>query len=307
MEDFVFQLAVFENGKGAGSTYFAARQSGLFCSEDEGNTWHSLYDSLNLSSPLPTMALALICSSQQPPLLFAGIGGNVLYSQDKGNSWRYGRMPSSPPVISAMAVSPDVQRDGILFAATLENGVLFSSDCGNSWTSWNFGLLDMNTLCLAISPDFAVDETIFVGTQSGLFRSNNGGRAWREIELPVEYDAVLSLAISARYKENGIVFAGTETKGLLRSSDFGETWRQVGNDVLSEPINSILLSTEMADLPEILILHGGVPVRSIDGGDTWLPWREKQLNEAKVTSILAPSGFDKPVLVGLTDGKILHV
>jgi hypothetical protein len=83
----------------------------------------------------------------------------------------------------------------------MEDGVLRSWDRGISWAGWNFGLLDLNVYALAISPEFRADETLFVGVESGVFRSGNGGRAWRETAFPMEAGPVLSLAIRDKLSE----------------------------------------------------------------------------------------------------------
>jgi photosystem II stability/assembly factor-like uncharacterized protein len=186
--------------------------------------------------------------------------------------------------------------------------VLFSFDRGNRFDTWNFGLLDLNILCLAISPNFAEDETLFAGTQSGIFRSTNGGRAWREVDLPVGYETVLSLALSPDFAQDGILLAGTETRGLLLSADRGENWRQVGEDIFTMAVNAVILPPNFATRKEILALHGGSLFHSADCGDTWSPWREKTLADKDVSAVLALNGFSSGdfVLVGFANGYIMR-
>jgi len=81
------------------------------------------------------------------------------------------------PLISALATSPNFADDGTILAGSIEDGVFCSMDRGVQWAAWNFGLLDLHVLCMALSPHFGRDETVFVGTETGLFRSTNGGHA----------------------------------------------------------------------------------------------------------------------------------
>ena len=126
--------------------------------------------------------------------MFAGVPGGILRPVDGGECWFIATLPSPPPFVAALAISPNYAHDGTLFAATLEDGVFRSADRGGYWAAWNFGLLDLNVFALAVSPDYASDETLYVGTESGIFRSTNGGRAWRAVDFPADRAPVRSRA-----------------------------------------------------------------------------------------------------------------
>ncbi len=303
-EDHIYQLNASTKLTKQTIVCFAARTSGLYRSMDGGQTWTSAFESLNLPVPLTALAVALSPDFKHDTSVFVGLNGGILRSFDSGQNWENAQVPTPPPVVTAIAVSPNFAEDGILFSATLEDGVLSSSDRGRRWHAWNFGLLDLNTLCIAISPDFANDETIYVGTQSGIFRSTNGGRAWREVNLSVEFDAVLSLALSPEFAYDGTLFAGTENQGLFRSKDGGQTWQRLGRSKLKEPVNSILLAPNFPARPEILVLHGDKLLISTDCGKNWQPWRDNLMTRKSVATILCPNGFAPrvPALVGYTDG-----
>jgi hypothetical protein len=175
-------------------------------------------------------------------------------------------------------------------------------------TPWNFGLLDLNVICLAISPNFNDDETLLAGTDSGLFRSTNGA-AWREVDLRVGFDPVLSLAFSPGFAQDGQAWAGTETKGLLATSDGGESWSRLAEAEITEPVNAVLVSPEPADPPELLVLHDDRLLVSNDGGQSWSRWREDPALEEGAAAVLAPLGFANgtPALVALADGRIMTI
>ena len=298
--DLVYQFAIAPFG------WYAACAAGLYRSIDHGASWQPAYASLGLSDALATLAVAAASGPEAEPFVFAGLSGGLLRSADGGGSWELMPQPAPAPVISALVPSPDFARDGRLFAATMEDGVVLYTDYGRQWALWNFGLLDTNTLCLAVSPAYADDQTLFVGVQSGLFRSTNGGRSWREIDLPIGYAAVLCLALSPRFAQDGWIYAGTEEHGLLRSTDRGRSWQRVGEAVLTEPINSIVLGSQFPEKPELLVLHGAELLVSADGGDSWGAWRADRLAGLEITAVAAPHGFaaGAPVLIGLAGGAI---
>ena len=288
---------------------FAARGSGLYRSEDGGETWQPAYGTLNLEAPLPTMATAISPDFASDRTVFAGVPGGLLRSFDGGETWDVVQFPSPPPVVSALVISPDYVRDGILLAGTVEDGVFSTSNRGGHWVAWNFGLLDLNTICMAISPDFAHDETLFVGVDSGIFRSTNGGRAWREVDFPLELAPVLSLTMSPAYAEDGILFAGTESHGLCRSEDGGRTWARLGEDLVRGAVNAILLSPEFPAKDDVLVMLGDRLLQSRDGGRTWSEWGSGVESGEGLACVAAPQGLDPgaALLVGLIDGGVLRI
>jgi photosystem II stability/assembly factor-like uncharacterized protein len=308
IQDVVYALAISSNFAQDG-VCFAARQRGLYRSEDGGATWHYTYDSLGLEGELAATAVVTSPDFESDRSVFAGTQGAVLCSVDGGENWRVTPLASPPPVVSAMVVSPNFAEDGTLLVGTMEDGVFLSSDRGSRFNRWNFGLLDLNVLSMSMSPAFAKDETLFVGTETGVFRSTNGGRAWREVNFPIDYAPVISLALSPDYANDGTLFAGTESFGLFCSGDRGQTWSRLGEDVVVDAVNGILLSPEFPATPDILAVLGTALLISRDGGQSWADWQADLDLERGVSAVAAPQGLmpDAPLLVGLVGGDVLRL
>jgi len=288
---------------------FAACQSGLYRSLDGGRTWHSAYDSLGLSEPLATTAVAVAPEAGAAHTVVAGARGGLLLSTDSGATWQTCLLPPPPPNITTLVFSPHFTEDGLIFAGTLEDGVFRSSDRGRHWAASNFGLLDLNIYCLAVSPDFANDETLVVGAESGVFHSVNGGRSWREMDFPSRWAPVLSLAFSPNYAVDECLLAGTEASGLLRSLDRGQSWIHLGQARLAAAINAIVPVMPPAGGLELLVMLPEALLVSRDGGQTWVNWKDGLTLPALISTVTAPSGLGRGavLLVGLADGHKLRI
>jgi photosystem II stability/assembly factor-like uncharacterized protein len=195
-------------------------------------------------------------------LTVAGSYGGVFCSTDAGQTWQSALLGSPRPVVTALAALPDnALPAGRLFAGTGEDGVFVSQDGGKNWTRWNFGLLDGHVFALAAAEWSDGSRAVFAGTETGLFRSDNLGRSWRELNFPMEAAPVLSLLVL----ENETVLAGTETGALFRSADRGVTWEEIAAGTFTGEISALAKAGSLA------AASGDQVWLSDDGGATWRP------------------------------------
>lgn len=288
---------------------FAARASGLYCSSDGGKVWRSAYGSFQPGANLTTPSVALSPAFATDHTVFAGVSGGVLRSFDGGETWEASMLPSPPPLVSCLVLSPNFADDQMLLAGTMEDGVFRSADRGRQWMVWNFGLYDLHILALAISPNFEEDRTLYAGTESGIFCSITEGRSWQEVPFPDEWAPVLSLAISHAYQFDRVLFAGTESHGLFKSADGGETWVRLGEDVMTEAVNQIILEPSYPAIPHLLVLSSDGLFVSRDAGASWSPWPLGELADEEIAMIAAPQGLDSgaALLLGTLDGRVLQL
>jgi photosystem II stability/assembly factor-like uncharacterized protein len=301
---------------------FAGRASGLYRSTDGGATWRPVLEELGIIEPTPVVSVAVSPSFQQDRTVLAGVPGAALRSTDGGVAWQILPFPPPAPYLTVLAFSPNHLNDGVILAGTAEDGILRSSNGGDSWTYWNFGLLDLEILCLAVSPNFEWDETVYAGTSSGLFRSTNGGRAWKELHLPCGHVPVLSLAAGNPAGSTFPLFAGTEEHGLFFLEDDdgrtgfiresaalqpGKTWSSIGSDQLKGAMNALLVSAGEESLC-LGALEDGELLVSTDRGSNWQPVRAPGGGQ-EISAVFAPSqfGLELPLLVGFESGEIIRL
>ena len=263
---------------------FAARQSGLYRVDNKGAAL-SLFHSWLPNQAMPTLALAIDAGGG---LMLAGIQGGVARSTDGGANWEAIPLRSPAPLVTCLAAPADFAGGGCVLAGTFEDSVFRSTDGGVTWLAVSHGLFDHSIYALALSPRFAEDGVAFAGTGSGIYRSENGGRLWRDLIMPAGDETVLSLALA----DCGALYAGTEANGLLRSRDEGETWET-------------LLEAEGA-VNGVLLLARGAIVAQVDDG--LLISRENGASWSEVAAVnvdcMALNANGEMLLVAKADGRI---
>lgn len=87
---------------------------------------------------------------------------------------------------------------------------------------------------LAVSPAYATDRTLFLGGFDGLFRSQNNGQQWEQLEV-LSLGTVISMAVSPTFAEDQTVAIATYVGELYISNDAGSTWQSI-NEGLHLPL-----------------------------------------------------------------------
>ncbi len=274
---------------------YAARQSGLWMSSDGGLTWQSAFASLDVPE-LPSVTAVAVAPDGT---LFVGVSGGILTSIDSAQTWVKSALPTPPPFITTIVISPDFSRDGTALAGSLEDGVFVTVDRGQTWRAWNFGLLDQNSYSLAFSPDFSREKHVYAGTESGIFYSKNGGRSWQTLSFPHEISPVLTLAVAS----DKTIWAGTDSNGLFYSVDAGASWEQ---SIAAGSVNHIILSPQFPTKAGILAMVDDRLLISRDRGQIWTLVRQSLSSEGAFTTVIAPVGLDAGsiLLLGSDEGKI---
>jgi photosystem II stability/assembly factor-like uncharacterized protein len=132
--------------------------------------------------------------------------------------------------------------------------------------------------------------TLFLGTDKGLFKTNNKGKAWKQVFAG---DLVGNLA-----ERNGMLVATSNGK-IIRSADNGDTWITIGlkgcNAVDVKPINAgfvAITQTAAADGRRVNF--------SYDGGLSWQPDKAGINDRAFIDSLWAPVQDDLRMQANIT-------
>jgi photosystem II stability/assembly factor-like uncharacterized protein len=162
--------------------------------------------------------------------------------------------------------------DHRLYVGTIGEGVFRSLDGGVSFQRAAAGMfVECHVRALVVHP--REPRVLYLGSEHGLFRSENGGDVWQRIESPLNGKQVWSILNSPHRPDTLLV--GTCPSRLYRSDDGGRSW--------SEPVVEMeqgcpgILHTRVtslaADPNDAETYWAGVEIdglrRSRDGGRTW--------------------------------------
>jgi photosystem II stability/assembly factor-like uncharacterized protein len=201
-------------------------------STDGGQTWVAS-SGLGLSGSNGVIALAFVPGNGSVAYAWADQGG-LYRSGDAGATWTRVFSPTGAASwgLQSLAISPDFAHDRLMFAGFVgAQNLRRSADGGATWHPSDTGLPPglVWGSAIALSPDFTRDRTIFLGTDRGVFRSDDGGVTWaRPPNAGLPQAGVLSLALSPDFSADpprGALFAGLADRGLYVSTDGGATWK----------------------------------------------------------------------------------
>lgn len=198
---------------------------------------------------------AILTHPKDPRIVYvAYAGGGVWKSEnaqlDATGDWTWRSITDALPASSgsgniaagALAMHPDLPETlylGLGDAFDSEGrGLYISTDGGGTWSLG--GSLGSSTRTLAILP--SQGTLIHVGTNKGLFRSEDGGRSFAAVTLPGLGEAKV-WSIEA-FGPSDLVCAAESGSGgsLWTSSDGGKTWTKATLDAKASGINPLRIS-----------------------------------------------------------------
>jgi len=226
--------------------YFAANK--VFKSTDRGNSWSVISDDLTQQidrNTLPVMdqvwsadvvmknkstsiygnLVALHESSVTQGLLYVGSDDGLVHrSDDGGGSWSklsgFSGVPANTYVNDLKASQHDEQ---VVYAVfnNHKNGdfkpyIYKSTNKGNSWVSISANLPERGSI-YSLAEDHVDPNLLFVGTEFGLFFTNDGGQNWTQLKSGLPTIAVRDIAIQE--EENDLVL-GTFGRGFFVLDDY---------------------------------------------------------------------------------------
>jgi len=198
---------------------------------------------------------ALVVDPGAAATVYAGTGGGIYKSVDRGQSWTAASRGMTNVAIAALVSDPTAPR--ALLAGTA-GGLFRSTDGAGTWEPVPLTAGSSDDI-QSLAVDAADPRTLYAGIDPSspadhLVRSTDGGASWEVVPFPGERP----LALAA----NGpLVLAGTFS-GLYQSTDGGASWDAV--PAVSGAVRTLFLRGLLA----LAGTTSGI-FRSLDGGATW--------------------------------------
>ncbi|MBI4638627.1 MAG: hypothetical protein HY727_19995 [Candidatus Rokubacteria bacterium] len=126
-------------------------------------------------------------------------------------------------------------------------------------------------------------RVLWLGAHTGLYRSEDGGRSWTKVALPVAHHEPDVMAIAIHPTEPDLVYVGTHEAGVLRSTDGGRTWRAANTGLGGLDVHGLAIDPNTPIKLHALVRDRGAGVyRTLDGGAKWVRVDDGPAGETKV-------------------------
>jgi photosystem II stability/assembly factor-like uncharacterized protein len=261
----ILSFAVIGNNIFAGTGY----NQGLFLSTDYGESWipvKTVIPDISTFDYLGFPALTVYRSA-----IYAACDKGVYRSFDSGKTWTSASHGLSAWTeetygqVNVYTPTSFVECDGELFAGTHNGIYLFTEN--NGFPEWRCVSSSITPSGLNAGELAVTGSDLFAATDAGLYRSNNKGENWEQINLgtrdqffntvyasgdrlyaSTQYESFRSmdngaswtvmdpflsdLDVDTYFQTGNAILAGTQIGGILRSTDNGLTWTTVYSTII---------------------------------------------------------------------------
>ncbi len=239
--------------------YIAANK--VFRSDDRGNSWKIISDDLTakldrntwpvmgkywssdaVRKDLSTSLFGTIVSMAESPvkenLIYIGTDdGLIQITENAGTEWsKISSFPGVPANTYISDICPSKHNENIVYASfdnrkrdDFKPYIYISKNKGKSWTSISSNLPKNGTVH-TIEQDFKNPDLLFVGTEFGVFFSNNGGQKWIQLKSGIPTISIRDMVIQER--ETDLV-AATFGRGFYILENYSPL-REVNEDFKSK-------------------------------------------------------------------------
>lgn len=279
-----------------GSRIYAGTQEGPYLSTDNGEHWQ------RLAFPRTDLQVwSIAVHPRDPKRVYVGTSPlGIFVSADGGQSFREARGVALPDVADMRGFRNRVMRIAFnpanpdeMYAALEVRGVIRSTDGGEGWSDCSAHLLELarqehlksailtshaaegmlDVHALALSP--AAPEVPFLALRMGLFRSDDHGAHWADLEMrkrtPIFYGR--DIRVSPHDPRTLYCTMSTsavgETGTVWRSTDIGRSWARFDPPTRAQATMMAVAPSPRDPGVVYSCARKGQVFGTLDGGATW--------------------------------------
>jgi photosystem II stability/assembly factor-like uncharacterized protein len=317
--------------------YVGVNNGGVWKTNDFGRTWNPIFDKQ------PTGSVGDVAVSESNPnILFVGcgegiqrpdlsIGDGVYKSTDAGKTWTNMGLKDGQQIGDIII---DPKNESRVFVAVLghpygpntERGVYRSLDGGKNWERVLYK--DENTGAIQVSFDPNNSNILYAdlwagrqgpwengawnGSESGLFKSTDGGNTWKPLTkgLPTTQQGLGRIGFCIAPSNSNRLYATVDAGrygGVYRSDDAGESWYLLTSDGRYWGRGSDFAEIKADPKNEDIVYAANVVTwKSTDGGKNWTGFRGAPGGDDYHRIWINPND-PKIMLIALDQGAIVTV
>ena len=274
---------------------YVGSTKGVFRSVNRGDKFERL--------PLPGGEVdiwAVAVHPKDPRRLYAGASPPAVYrSEDGGDHWRKTADPGLPDRVimgfacRVMRLDIDPSRPDHVYATLEANGTMRSKNAGDSWEDCTAdlirfceepryrsrigsqteieGMLDGHALCVSA----AAPGTVFLANRMGLFRSEDQGDSWSDMEIGRFSPLTYGRDIRVSPHDPKVLYAAlspaarSSDGSIWKSEDLGRSWARLDRGVKAEA-TMMAVAPHPRDPNQVYgVSRVGQVFGTQDGGKSW--------------------------------------
>jgi photosystem II stability/assembly factor-like uncharacterized protein len=196
--------------------------------------------------------------------IIAGGNGDLFVTGDNGKTWSRKVSPKAFAIRNALYLDSKT-----ITAIGQGDAMLRSNDAGATWNCIKLpGIYSL--WGLAYNRTAKTGFACGYGDNGVILKTTDGGLTWKQVYT---FKDEIALLYDISFADDNTIFAvgGTSSKkNILMSKDCGETWNKIETENLGLTWNEIPEKVVFTDSRHGLIAgHGGLLLRSEDGGASW--------------------------------------